>query len=279
MKRVVEVGEVNKRNICLAMCITITAILFAVMLIHYNVASIAPMENRPLAKIFLENTFNTLKNYLWAGSPEVVTSILWDYRGIDTIYETVVFFLAIIGSVALVRTLKLTSNIKGEGLTVIAKTVTKIIFATIPIVAFSIAIHGHLTPGGGFQGGSAFAVAPLLVIAAFSLRFLVQRGWDKEKLLVLRTTGLLLIGLIAVIALLTAVAKGIIGYVMQNQPKPWAPTGFPVTINFLGSQVLISGTLLWLNISEFLAVGAGLSLVFVLLTTHTSLLHEEVGKK
>lgn len=272
---------VNRRDICLAVCITVTAVLLAVALIYYNVASIAPKENRPLAALFLKNTFNSGKQWLWAGSPEAVTSILWDYRGIDTVYETTVFFLAIIGSIALVRTMKLSYGASGSGtgLTVIAKTVTKIIFATIPIVAFSIAVHGHLTPGGGFQGGSAFAVAPLLVIAALSLRVLVERGWDKEKLLAIRTTGLLLVGIIAVIVLALSAAKGVVAYVLQNQPKPWAPAGLSAVIDLLGNPVLLSGTLFWLNVSEFLAVSAGLSLVFVLLASPTPLLDKEVEGK
>lgn len=272
---------INGRNICLAVCITVTVILLAIALIHYNIASIAPEGNRPLAVLFLENTFNSERWWLWAGSPEIVTSILWDYRGIDTVYETTVLFLAIIGSIALVRTMKLshgTSN-NSTGLTVIAKTITKIIFATIPIVAFSIAVHGHLTPGGGFQGGSVFAVAPLLVIAALSLRAIVERGWSKEKLLAIRTTGLLLVGVIAIIVLALSAAKGIVAYVIQNQPKPWAPAGLSAVIDFLENPVLLSGTLFWLNISEFLAVGAGLSLVFVLLASPTPLLDKEVEEK
>ena len=49
---------------------------------------------RPLGKFYLENS--CFGDYS-AKSPEVVTSILWDYRGVDTLFETSVFFLAIMG--------------------------------------------------------------------------------------------------------------------------------------------------------------------------------------
>ncbi len=271
---------VKLKDVCIGLSLAVVAAIVSYLIISYNIASVAPEANRPLANMFLENVFNSEKWWLWAGSPEAVTSILWDYRGIDTVYETAVFFLAIIASIALVRTLKLTPETSGRGfgLTVIAKTVTNIVFASIPIVAYSIAVHGHLTPGGGFQGGSAFAVAPLLAISVFSLRVIVMRGWSKDRLLALRTTGLLLIGLIAIIVVALSALKGIIAYVMQNQPKPWAPAGLSAIVDFI-NPTLISGTLFWLNISEFLAVGAGLSLVFVLLVSPTKMLDVEVEEK
>lgn len=268
----------EKRILCLGVCITITALILAIALIYTGVVPLAPVGNRPLAVMFLESTFNVKKWWLWAGSPEVVTSILWDYRGIDTVYETTVFFLAIIGAIAVVRTMKLFPETSGEGkgLTVIAKTITKITFAAIPIIAFSIAVHGHLTPGGGFQAGSAFAVAPLLVIAALSLRLLVERGWRKERLLALRTTGLIFVGIIAIIVPIIALLRHSIAYIMQNQPKPWAPVGLSAIVDLLGVKALLSGTLFWLNLSEFLAVSAGLSLVFVLLAAPTKNFDKEV---
>ncbi len=268
----------EKRLICLGACITVTAFILAFALIYTGIVPLAPTGNRPLATMFLESTFNAEKWWIWAGSPEVVTSILWDYRGIDTVYETTVFFLAIIGAITVVRTMKLlpeTSG-KGKGLTVIAKTITKITFAAIPIIAFSIAVHGHLTPGGGFQAGSAFAVAPLLVIAALSLRLLVERGWEKERLLALRTTGLILIGIIAIIVPVLAILRHSIAYIMQNQAKLWAPAGLSAIVNVFGIKSLLSGTLFWLNLSEFLAVSAGLSLVFVLLAAPTKNFDKEV---
>ncbi len=208
---------------------------------------------RPLGKFYLENSY--FGDYS-AKSPEVVTSILWDYRGVDTLFETSVFFLAIIGSLTLFRLNKKqekeakqkTEEFSG-GLTLVIKSVTKIIVAMILAVSASIALHGHLTPGGGFQGGSALAVAPLLIIAAYSKYALEEHGLDKTRALILRSIGLLGIALVALVPLLSG------GYIMQNQPI------FPAEI---GGQ-LVSGSLIYYNFFEFLAVGAGFTAVFLLL--------------
>ena len=116
-------------------------------------------------------------------------------------------------------------------------------------VSASIALHGHLTPGGGFQGGSALAVAPLLIIAAYSKYALEESGLDKTRALILRSIGLLGIALVALVPLLND------GFIMQNQPV------FPAE---LGGQ-LVGGSLIYYNFFEFLAVGAGFTAVFLLL--------------
>ena len=115
---------------------------------------------RPLAEFYLFNVFNAHNATLTAMSPEAVTSIVWDYRGLDTLFETVVFYMAIIGCVALYRGIELIKDGPEVGLSRIVKTVTKILIVVNIAVAASIALHGHLTPGGGFQAGAAMAVAP-----------------------------------------------------------------------------------------------------------------------
>ncbi|NJE06300.1 sodium:proton antiporter [Thermococcus sp. M36] len=209
-------------------------------------------EVRPLGEFYLVNSY--FGDYS-AKSPEVVTSILWDYRGVDTLFETAVFFLAIIGSLTVFRlTKEQEEEVKRPErppteMTSIVRDVTRVIVVMILAVSASIALHGHLTPGGGFQGGSALAVAPLLIIAAYSKYALEKSGFDKTRALILRSVGLLGIALVAVIPLLYG------GYVMQNQPV------FPAE---LGGQPL-GGSLIYYNLFEFLAVGAGFTAVFLLL--------------
>ncbi|MHC1627514.1 MAG: Na(+)/H(+) antiporter subunit B [Candidatus Nezhaarchaeales archaeon] len=218
-------------------------------------------EIRPLAKFYLENCFNVFNKTWWAASPEAVTSMLWDYRGIDTYYETSVFFLAVISGVALFRIaeIKLGAKRKELGLSIIVKTVTRLVFPLIIIVSTSVAFHGNLTPGGGFQAGAIFAVAPLLLIAAFSRHYLEENiKLTKDKCLTLRTIGLTAIALIITLPVLAGALT-----LMQNQAKPWSPFfSFPEVVG----PVWTSGTLFFLNVAEFLAVGAGFTLLFLLLS-------------
>lgn len=207
---------------------------------------------RPLGEFYLQNSY--FGDYS-AKSPEVVTSILWDYRGVDTLFETAVFFLAIIGSLTVFRLTKTQEKeVKEkmgevEPLPLPIRAVTKIIVAMILAVSASIALHGQLTPGGGFQGGSALAVAPLLLIGVYSKYVLEDNGMDKTRALILRSIGLLGIALTALIPVLLG------KYIMQNQPVfPGEAIGVP-----------LGGSLVLYNLFEFLAVGAGFTAVFLLL--------------
>ncbi|NPA47967.1 MAG: sodium:proton antiporter [Thermococci archaeon] len=202
-----------------------------------------------------------------ASSPESVTSIVWDYRGLDTLFETSVFFLAIIGGITVFRPGREREE-KAKELKPISKplpepvrNVTKIVVAMILAVSASIALHGQLTPGGGFQGGSALAVAPLLLIAVYSKRVLEKNGLDKTRAIIIRSIGLFGIAALALIPLL-------FGYfVMQNRPfyPGW------------GLGVPLGGSLVYYNFFEFLAVGAGFTAVFLLLSIPESFYGGEEG--
>ena len=237
-------------------------ILLTIFGLAYYIAPKLPpqTELRPLGEFYLKNSY--FGEYS-AKSPEVVTSILWDYRGVDTLFETSVFFLAIIGSLTVFRLNKREEPMQEptDGLTLVVKSVTKIIVAMILAVSASIALHGHLTPGGGFQGGSALAVAPLLIIAAYSKYALEEHGLDKTRALILRSIGLLGIALVALVPLLTG------GFIMQNQPI------FPAEIK----GQLVSGSLIYYNLFEFLAVGGGFTAVFLLLAIPEKVFKEILG--
>jgi multicomponent Na+:H+ antiporter subunit B len=53
------------------------------------------------------------------------------------------------------------------GMTVIVKTITRLIAAFIFLYGVYIVLHGHLTPGGGFAGGVIIATAFVLLILSF----------------------------------------------------------------------------------------------------------------
>ncbi len=220
-------------------------------------------EIRSLAKYYLYLAYNPWHRNFTVMSPEAVTSIVWDFRGLDTVFETTVFYLAIIGSIALGRGIVKYTKPEGElGLSLIVKTVTRISAVMIIAVAASIALHGHLTPGGGFQGGATAAVAPLLILVIFSHYYLLEKGVTKDLMMLLRSLGLTGIGIIAIIVYLVALPQGMHAYVLQNQPKPDSSIGLPAYID----GQLISGSLWFFNIFEFLAVMAGFTIVFLLIT-------------
>ncbi|ADV65115.1 Na(+)/H(+) antiporter subunit B [Desulfurococcus mucosus] len=221
-----------------------------------------PLEGICLPYFYLWTTYNPQLPSYTVNSPEAVTAIVWDYRGLDTLFETSVFYLALVAGIALARGIRYRLPSGGDrGLSVIVKTVSKLTLPMIITVGASIGLHGHLTPGGGFQGGATAAVAPMVAIIVFSVAFLVERGLSKENMLVLRSIGLTGIGLTAVLLFFVGLLYGVNAYVFQNMAKPFSPVSFPWEVN----GALISGTLWFFNLFEFIAVTAGFTIAFMLL--------------
>lgn len=54
-----------------------------------------------------------------------------------------------------------------KGMSKIVKTVTNFVYGFIIIFGFYIIVHGHLTPGGGFQGGAVVGAAFALLLVSY----------------------------------------------------------------------------------------------------------------
>ncbi len=72
----------------------------------------------------------------------------------------------------------------------IVRTITNILYSFILIFGFYIIMHGHLTPGGGFQGGAVVASGIALVLIAYGYDT-VKEWIKKSRLSVLESVGAL----------------------------------------------------------------------------------------
>jgi multicomponent Na+:H+ antiporter subunit B len=115
------------------------------------------------------------------GAANIVTAIVVTYRGLDTLGEVTVLFLAasIVGLV-LARDTPLPSAPNpakapnapplrapvGELLT----TGTRYLVPMILLLGVYVFVNGHLTPGGGFQGGAIVASGVLMLLLADPLK-------------------------------------------------------------------------------------------------------------
>lgn len=97
------------------------------------------------------------------GAVNIVTSVVLNYRGFDTLGEITVLFIATIGLGALLKTHK--ERKKKRDVTpasLVLSTGCRFLFPLLIVFAIYIIFHGHLSPGGGFQGGAIIASAFLL---------------------------------------------------------------------------------------------------------------------
>ena len=182
----------------------------------------------------------------------VVASVTFDYRGVDTMGEEYILFAAVLGVAILLRAQRdeteqppdedaadrhapATSNaVRIIGLTLVG-----------PVVLYGVYLvaHGHLTPGGGFQGGVVMATAALLVY--LSGEYVTLRRVSPE----LVTDA--------------AEAVGAAGYVAVGLLGVAAGTAFLANVLPLGQpgQLLSAGTIPPINLAVGLEVAGG----FVLL--------------
>lgn len=101
------------------------------------------------------------------GAANIVTSVVVNYRGFDTLGEVTILFLAAIGLGAVLASMTKWTERKIESASLILKTGCRFLFPLILLFGAYIFIHGHLTPGGGFQGGAIIASAFLLIYLTF----------------------------------------------------------------------------------------------------------------
>ncbi len=104
-----------------------------------------------------------------------VSAVNFDVRALDTLGEESILFASVVGVVLLFRKLKdeeeeHQEDEAPERSVPAGSEATRLLALGLvgPLVLFGLYVvaHGHLTPGGGFQGGVVLATAPLLVYLA-----------------------------------------------------------------------------------------------------------------
>jgi multicomponent Na+:H+ antiporter subunit B len=87
-----------------------------------------------------------------------------------------------------------------NGMSRIVKTITSIAFPLTMIYGLYVIAHGHLTPGGGFQGGAVVASACAMILVAYGSVWTL--GKIKEKnLSILESIGAICFILLAILGL------------------------------------------------------------------------------
>jgi multicomponent Na+:H+ antiporter subunit B len=103
------------------------------------------------------------------GAANLVTAIVVTYRGLDTLGEVSVLFLAATGVAVLLRRKKGAAREAAavkRGSSEILRTGTDLLVPIIVLFGVYIFVNGHLSPGGGFQGGAVIASSVMLLFLA-----------------------------------------------------------------------------------------------------------------
>ena len=176
------------------------------------------------------------------GTANVVASLTFDQRGYDTLGEETIFFGSILAVVALLRPSEEERLVRRPGSTTPLQATRLFGYLLLPVtilVALNVVAHGHLTPGGGFQGGIMLATGIHLMYVAGRFRSL-----EKLRPMAVFETGEA--AGTAVFAALGFAGTAGAGYFLANV-LPFGTFG----------QLLSAGTIPLLNVAVGIAVGSG----------------------
>lgn len=139
----------------------------------------SPANSYRLSQHFVTETFHE------TAVPNMVTAVLADYRGYDTMFETVVIFTAGIAIISILR--RFTNDDADSGSEqayekrpdLIVDTTCRLMIPIIQLFALYVIAHGHHSPGGGFQGGVIFGASFILIALSRDLQ--AAHKWVPEQ--------------------------------------------------------------------------------------------------
>ena len=135
-----------------------------------------------VSQYFITHTYKDTK------VPNLVTAVLADYRGYDTMFETVVVFAAGIAIFCIMRVVGNANDPRqkkeregmhsftyGDHNRIIIGTTCRVIVPVIQLFGLYVIAHGHYSPGGGFQGGVLLGASFILLALSSDLNSALKR--------------------------------------------------------------------------------------------------------
>ncbi|WP_292461043.1 MnhB domain-containing protein [Methanothermococcus sp.] len=201
--------------------------------------------------------------------PNFVTAVLFDWRGFDTLGECLILINSVlVTGMVFGRGLFNSEFLKEvygnqkklnideiEGFTPIIKVLAIPMSIILMILGVYVILGGHITPGGGFQGGSLIAASYILAIVSFGIRN-CPINFNHKFLETLESFG----ALIFLILGLTGIAVS--GYYLLNIHSLFGMNVFPSPTGLENA-----GIIPYLNTAVGLKVLAGLSTITTLLSS------------
>jgi multicomponent Na+:H+ antiporter subunit B len=157
-----EISFAARRNLFLVAGVGLTALLVWGLSGLPSFETFTPLYGQIINRVGVEQV----------GTTDLVTGVNFDYRAFDTLGEEFILFAAVVGLALLLRGQRdeLERRVEDDApqrrppetsaavrLTILALTPFTV------LLSIYITAHGHLTPGGGFQGGVIAATGLLLV--------------------------------------------------------------------------------------------------------------------
>jgi len=158
------------KRIFIMMMLALMALIFVQLATNYT-------ENTSLSRLGSYYAENGPRE---VGAPNLVTAVVVTYRGLDTLGEVTVLFISAAGVGLLLRRTRrkaddedLETGDRAEETTgthkaasEIVETATELLLPMVMLFGVYVFLNGHLSPGGGFQGGAIIASGTMFLLLA-----------------------------------------------------------------------------------------------------------------
>jgi len=162
--------------------------------------------NSTMAPYYIANSITD------ARVPNIVTTVLADYRGFDTLLETTVVFIACIAIYSILRIDNAKSKVTESDIitsppaydptdSLIIRQASRIMVPFMQLFALYVIAHGHYSPGGGFQGGVILGASIILLSISFDLKHVLLQ-WTEKKIMILTALGVLIYAMVGLACIL-----------------------------------------------------------------------------
>ncbi len=158
----------------------------------------SPASASRLSRHYIEETYHETH------VPNIVTAVLADYRGYDTMFETAVILTAGIAILAILRVTpigKPNDTVRPDPTDLVLEQACGMLTPVIQLFALYVIAHGHISPGGGFQGGVIFGASLILMAIGYDLPTALKR-FPEKRAFFLAGTGVSIYAGIGVVCML-----------------------------------------------------------------------------
>ncbi|NOS35575.1 MAG: sodium:proton antiporter [Deltaproteobacteria bacterium] len=186
--------------------------------------------------------------------PNIVTSVLADYRGFDTMFETTVILAAGLAVLIILRRYRKKDIDDEDGdwkyevsyQDTITQTVCRVMVPFMQLFALYVIAHGHHSPGGGFQGGVILGASFILLGISYDLKTILSRMREKSNI-ILANIGVLIYAGIGFLALLLganyldySILSAILPSVTPVEARSLAMLGVEIGVGITVMAIVIS---------------------------------------
>jgi len=158
------------KRIFIFLMLTLMAVIFFKLASNYS-------ENTELSKL---GHYYVEKGPQELGAPNLVTAVVVTYRGLDTLGEVTVLFISAAGVGLMLRRTRRRDDDEDleqgdreeetagvhKPASEIVETATELLLPMVILFGIYVFLNGHLSPGGGFQGGAIIASGTMFLLLA-----------------------------------------------------------------------------------------------------------------